>query len=230
MACLYSESILKIQVKTTESKRILKKRCVQSFLMLNCMHLLLFTQLALYNITKNNVLTADPQNPGFSIQRGQIKSKGIELDVMGSVNRNLSIIANYAYTDAKITKDTDSSVIGSRESAPLHAINLWFKYSINEGILKGLGFGTGGSLYLDQYGWTVKKNPGDAPMTYDYKSLNAAIYYTIGGLTLSLNGDNLTDAYNFIFGGFDYNLGKSGEYDYISQPGRTIRLAATYSF
>lgn len=190
----------------------------------------LFTQLAVYNITKNNVLTADPQNPGFSIQRGQVKSKGIELDIMGSVNRNLSIIANYAYTDAKVTKDTDPLVIGNRESAPMHATNLWIKYNVNDGTLKGLGFGAGGSLYLDQYGWTARKNPDDAPMTYDYKSLNAAIYYTIGGLTLSLNGDNLIDEYNFIFGGSDYNLGKNGEYDYISQPGRTIRLAATYSF
>jgi iron complex outermembrane recepter protein len=74
----------------------------------------LFTQLAIYNIIKNNVLTGDPEHPGFSIQRGQIQSKGIEFDAMGSISKNLHIIANYAYTDVKVTKDTDPAVVGQK--------------------------------------------------------------------------------------------------------------------
>lgn len=190
----------------------------------------LFTQLAAYSIIKNNALASDPQNPGFSIQRGQVKSKGVELDIAGSVNENLSVIANYAYTNAKITEDPNSEVVGTRENAPVHTINVWLKYKITKGMLNGFGAGIGGSYYKDQYGWTVKKNPDDPQMTYDFKSLNAALYYTTGGLSISVNIDNITDVYNIIFGGFDYNLGTNGEYDYISLPGRNVRLGVNYKF
>lgn len=187
----------------------------------------LFTQLALYKITKNNVLTSDREHPNFSIQRGQVQSKGVELDIIGSVNEQLSIVANYAYTDSKITKDTDPGVIGQRGEAPRQAYNLWVKYQADKGALKGLGVGLGGSYYKDQYGgWTNKKNPGDPEVLVDYKNLNAAIFYRIGRLSLNLNVDNITNAFN-IMGGFDYTMGTNGEYSYIALPGRNWKLSTS---
>jgi iron complex outermembrane receptor protein len=189
----------------------------------------LFTQVSVYNIIKNNVLTADPQHIGFSIQRGQIKSKGLELDINGSISKNLSIIANYAYTDVKVTKDTDPTVIGSKGQAPVHATNLWLKYKVISGLWNGLGAAIGGSYYKDQHGWTTKANPEDPEVLFDFKSLNAALYYTIGDLSFNFNMDNITNEFN-IYGGFDYNQGTHGEYDYISLPGRNWKLSAMYKF
>ncbi|MEO8253693.1 MAG: TonB-dependent receptor [Flavobacterium sp.] len=88
----------------------------------------LFTQIAAYNITKKNALTTDPLNPDYSIQRGEIKYKGVELDVLGSITNNLDIVANYAFLDTKITKYTDPNVVGARELGAKHTINLWAKY------------------------------------------------------------------------------------------------------
>ncbi|MEJ1241956.1 TonB-dependent receptor [Chryseolinea sp. T2] len=189
----------------------------------------LFTQVAIYNIIKNNVLTSDPQHVGFSIQRGQIKSKGVEVDVTGSVNKNLSVIANYAYTNVKVTKDTDPTVVGSKGQAPVHTINVWAKYKLSSGLLNGLGFAVGGQYYIDQHGWTTKKNTEDPEVLFDYKSLNAALSYSTGNLDLGLNIDNITDEFNF-YGGFDYNQGTKGEYDYIALPGTNWRLSAAYKF
>ncbi len=190
----------------------------------------LLTQLALYRIIKNNVLTSDRDHPNFSIQRGQMQSKGIELDVLGAVTENLNIIVNYAYTDARITRDTDPSVVGQRGEAPRHAYNVWAKYQVPRGALKGLGLGLGGSYYKDQYGgWTTKKNPGDPEVLVDYKSLNAALYYRIGKLNIGLNVDNLTDAFNFL-GSFNYNMGAGGEYMYIALPGRNWRFSVSVKF
>lgn len=190
----------------------------------------LLTQLAAYRIVKNNALTSDPEHLNYSIQRGQLQTKGIELDAIGSIATNLDLVVNYAFTDSKITKDTDPEVVGQRGQAPRHAYNLWAKYRVDRGALSGLGLGLGGSYYQDQYGgWTTKKNPSDPEILVDYKSLNAALYYQIGKLNFALNVDNLTDEFNFL-GSFNYTKGANGEYTYIAMPGINWRLAATYKF
>jgi iron complex outermembrane recepter protein len=62
----------------------------------------LSTTLAFFDLTLSNVLTADPINPLFSVQTGKQRSRGIELDISGEILPGWSIIAGYAYTDAKI--------------------------------------------------------------------------------------------------------------------------------
>ncbi len=190
----------------------------------------LLTQVAVFNITKNNALTGDPVNFGFSIQRGQVVSKGLEIDVTGAVNRNLSVVANYAYTDAKITKDTDSFVQGTREAAPLHVINTWAKYETLNGALKGIGIGFGISYHKDRYMFTEKRSSEEAQVNLpDLTNLNGALYYKVDQLSFALNVDNLANAYNYI-GYFDYNLGTNGEYRMMSLPGRNYRFSVSYKF
>lgn len=190
----------------------------------------LFAQVAVYNITKNNVLTSDPDHPGFSIQRGQVKSKGVELDVIGAVSNGFTLVGNYAYTDAKITRDTDPNIVGTREQAPVHTMNAWAKYSISKGVLSGLGAGIGGSYYKDRYIFTRKKVPTDPQQKLDdFASLNAALFYQAGKLNVALNVDNLTDEFNFI-GTFNGAIGEQGEFQYISMPGRNFRLSVSVNF
>jgi iron complex outermembrane receptor protein len=70
--------------------------------------------LALYKITKKNVLTTNPLNTDFSISAGEVESKGVELDVSGEIARNLRLSAAYAYTDAVVAKGDNTIVTGSR--------------------------------------------------------------------------------------------------------------------
>lgn len=65
----------------------------------------LTSTLAFYHLTKQNVTTADPHNPNFSVAIGEARSRGIELDISGQVTDALSVIATYAYTDTEIVKD-----------------------------------------------------------------------------------------------------------------------------
>jgi iron complex outermembrane receptor protein len=193
----------------------------------------LFTQLAVFNITKNNALTGDPDNPTFQVQRGQIKSKGVELDILGSINENLDIVANYAYIDAKITKDTDANIVGTREQGALHTINLWTKYQFTSGMFNGFGMGLGGSYHKDRYVYTQKVNVTDPQgLLDDLKSLNAALYYKVRNLSFALNIDNITDEFNYI-GTVRHNSGVSGtdtEIGYITMPGANWRLSVNYKF
>lgn len=55
----------------------------------------LFT-VAAFNITQENVLTLRPV-PGFSVQQGEIRSRGVELEAQGAILEG-SILANFEAT------------------------------------------------------------------------------------------------------------------------------------
>ncbi|GGY63945.1 TonB-dependent siderophore receptor [Pseudoduganella albidiflava] len=60
--------------------------------------------LAIYDITKTNVLTAS-DIPGYSVAAGEIKSTGVEADVNGQAGRHWRVMGNFAWNDARVTKD-----------------------------------------------------------------------------------------------------------------------------
>ncbi|MFP5426648.1 MAG: TonB-dependent siderophore receptor [Gammaproteobacteria bacterium] len=66
--------------------------------------------LALFDITKRNVLVADgDSNPGTIIysNAGEVRSRGVELDLTGQLSERWSLIGSYAFTDAEVTKDPE---------------------------------------------------------------------------------------------------------------------------
>ncbi|WP_442949218.1 TonB-dependent receptor domain-containing protein [Nostoc sp.] len=65
------------------------------------------------------------------------------MDVAGEILPGWNVIANYAYTDAKVSKD-NSPLEGNRfEDVPYNGASLWTSYQIQRGDLQGLGFGLG---------------------------------------------------------------------------------------
>lgn len=150
----------------------------------------LLATLTYFNITKNNVGVSDPNFPLFSIAVGQQQSQGVELDVAGEVLPGWKIIGSYAYTDAKVTKDTTPDNIGNRfSSVPQHSASLWTTYEIQKGDLKGLGFGVGFNYVGDRF--------GDLANTFklgDYLIGNASIFYTRDRYRFALNFKNISNA------------------------------------
>ena len=91
---------------------------------------ILTTSLTAFDIARNNMVTTDPEDPMFNRQLGQVRSKGIEVDIIGSINRDFSLSANYSYTEAKITKDTNPEIVGNLfSSSPQQVINTWLRYA-----------------------------------------------------------------------------------------------------
>jgi iron complex outermembrane receptor protein len=98
--------------------------------------------IAYFDITKQNVATADPNVPFASIATGEQQSQGIELDLTGEILPGWNIFASYAYIDAEITEDRIVENLGNRlAGVPEHSASLWTSYEIQQGSLKGLGFG-----------------------------------------------------------------------------------------
>jgi iron complex outermembrane receptor protein len=148
----------------------------------------LSTTLAAYHLTKTNVATTDPNNPVFSIQTGEQRSQGIELDVAGEILPGWKVIAAYAYTDAEVTKDTTTPVGNRLNNVPTNQASLWTTYQIQQGTLQGLGFGFG--LFY------VGERQGDLANSFqikDYLRTDAALYYRRDRFQAALNIRNLFD-------------------------------------
>lgn len=161
---------------------------------------MLFTkQLALnasvYDIRKNDVGTTDQLHDGFYLKTGQIRSTGFDFDVMGKITPEFVINANYSYVDARITKDTDETVVGLTNAGTVsHLGNVWMKYTIGKGVLQGLGFGAGmqytGKRSGVWPGWNSSEGNKYLPA---YTLLDASLSYTADKFSVSFNIYNLTD-------------------------------------
>jgi iron complex outermembrane receptor protein len=148
----------------------------------------LSTTLAAYRLTKTNVITTDPNNPQFSIQTGEQRSQGIELDIAGEILPGWKVIASYAYTDAKVTEDNSIPVGNRLNNVPENQASLWTTYEIQQGDLKGLGFGVG--LFY------VGERQGDLANSFqlkDYLRTDAVLYYRKDRFKAALNIRNLFD-------------------------------------
>ncbi len=153
--------------------------------------------LALYDLTKKNVLTTDPDNPDFSIQTGEQKSRGVELDMAGKILPGWNIIATYAYTDAFVSEDEDIPEGDRLSGVAENTASLWTTYELQSGDLQGLGFGFG--LYF------VGDREVQIPNTIQldsYVRADAAIFYRRNNYELALNFKNLTDTEYYSTQGF----------------------------
>jgi iron complex outermembrane receptor protein len=86
---------------------------------------------AVYDLRQDNVLTTDTANPQFSVQTGQARSRGAELEVRGQVARHLEVVGAYAYTDRRITRSNRPAEVGRRAAeVPYHQASLWGHYRL----------------------------------------------------------------------------------------------------
>ncbi len=140
---------------------------------------------ALYDITEQNRLSPDPNNPFNDIQLGEANIWGIELDAHANITRNIDLIANYSFTHAR----TSDGVSSDRYIAevPAHVASGWLRYSFDAGVLRGLSVG-GGVRYVgeshDELGLL------DVPSV---TLLDAMLAYETGRWRVALNGTNITD-------------------------------------
>lgn len=156
----------------------------------------LTTSVAVFDITRANVSTSDPDNTGYSIQIGEQSSRGFEWDFSAQLKRNWNIIATYAYTDVKITKDNfrNAHLIGNLVlGAPKETGSLWMTYEFSSGRLKGFGAGIGAFGVTDRFGDNAHtfRLPG-------YVRVDTTAYYKIYSqeklkMRLGVNVNNLLD-------------------------------------
>jgi iron complex outermembrane receptor protein len=166
----------------------------------------LFATLAAYQITKTNVTTPDPVNPSFSIQVGEQRSRGIELDITGEIMPGWKIIASYAYTNAIVTADNTTPVGNRIDGVPENQASLWTTYEIQKGRLKGFGLGLG--LFY------VGERQADLANTFQFGSYlrtDAALFYRKDRFKSAINIRNLFNQ-DYVLGGFTFRADRGSPF------------------
>lgn len=184
---------------------------------------------SVYQITKNNVLTADPEHSTtamqYSRESGQQKTKGFELDVRGEIFKNLDLILNYAFTEGKTTKDSDESIIGKQVAGTTkHIQNAWLNYKIDRGTLNGLGFSLGYQYQVKRAPWFISTD--NTTMLPDYFRLDGGISYQKNKISVNLVVNNILNKYLYSGGYYTY----SDMYYWQAEAGTNARVTVAYKF
>lgn len=146
---------------------------------------------SVFQITRQNVVTPDPVIPFAYLQTGEQRSRGVEMDLVYEPSAALSVLFNYAYTDAEISKDNALPVGDRLRAAPEHAGRLALRYRF-EGPLKDVEIG-GGLTYTSARELTLP----NTLTVGDLVTADAQASYDFGPAQLSVSIVNLFDEAGF---------------------------------
>jgi len=143
---------------------------------------------SLYHLTQTHVLTQDLSRPGFSLETGEQRSRGLELEAVSDLTDRLSMTASYSFNDPEVTKSNDGNEGKVPMNIPRHLASLWLDYRLPF----GLGLAAGARYTGTNYGDTANTVKNE-----DYTLIDAGVHYDFGGdmdgVRLAVNARNLTD-------------------------------------
>lgn len=154
--------------------------------------------LAGFELIRRNVGTVDPDNPLFSIQTGEQRSRGFETDITWEPIRALSVLANYAYTKAEVAEDNIIPVGDTLPRVPKQSGRIAAHYRVLSGPAAGLSFGAGVTAFSSRQDFLPNTTtvPGyaavDAQASYDYDR------YTVTVSGVNLAGRRAFDTYEYL--------------------------------
>jgi iron complex outermembrane recepter protein len=148
--------------------------------------------LALFDIRRQNVQTPDPNDPLFTVQTGEVASRGFELGLGGEILPGWNLTASYTALDAFVSQDNTIPVGNRLANVPDNQFSLWSTYELQEGSLEGLGFGLG-LFYVSQ-----RAGNSDNSFTLpSYFRTDAALFYRRNNWRAQLNVENLFNTQYF---------------------------------
>jgi len=180
---------------------------------------------AVFQLTKDKNLTADPSDSAFSVQGGEIRSRGLELEAKAALTSNINLTAAYSYTDAEYTDDTLYQ--GKRPvEVPRNMASLWADYTFHETALSGLTLGAGARYVGDTSSfYTVGDNVNGTFNVGSYTLVDATVKYDLArvGMPGSSVGVKVNNLFNREYVSSCYR-------DYACYWGADRQVVATASF
>ena len=178
---------------------------------------------ALYHITKENVILRDPNPPkdmpDRRVQVGEIQSQGFEIDMAGLINERWSLHGSFAHSlKAETTKDNNPANIGkANEGNPKNSIGFWTRYNVRISDETRLGFALGGSYVSERFTFTAGDN---LPA---YLVANGGIFIRHDRFNITINLHNLLNK-EYFPGGYGGRIGG------FRGPPRSLDTTVRYEF
>ncbi len=147
---------------------------------------------AVFDLRRTNVLTADPDHAGYSVQAGEIRSRGLELEAKARLNRSVELMGAYSYTRTEITRSNNGDQGTAPPGVPRHNLSLWASYRLPQNLLPGVKMGMGVRRIVGTSGYVLGSTPTPAQLPA-YTVFDAMISYDRGPWSIALNVSNLFD-------------------------------------
>ncbi|WP_175131429.1 TonB-dependent siderophore receptor [Achromobacter pulmonis] len=179
---------------------------------------------AVFNLTQSDLLTADPANVAFSIQGGELRSRGLELEARAKLGAQWSVIAAYTWQNVEYTKGNPANIGKTPPRVPERFGGVWLAWDAPSGLGAALGVRHNGGTWvgdgrLEQY------------RTAAFTLVDAQLHYDLGrqvpslkGARVQLNVTNLTDK-RHIASCYDETMGGC-----FPGAGRVVNLKVAYQW
>ncbi len=145
---------------------------------------------AAYDLTRQNSLTTDPSHIGFSVQLGEVNSRGFELEAVAELIPGLNAIATFTSQDVKVTQSSTAAEIGKVPTlVPANMASVYLDYTFQSGVLANWGLGGG-----FRYNGETFANTTNTIVNEGYVVFDAGLHYRQPkGINLALNVKNIAD-------------------------------------
>jgi iron complex outermembrane recepter protein len=174
--------------------------------------------LAAFDLTRRNILSADPADTRFSVQVGEQVHRGLEAEATLRPHPAFDVNLNYAYLDAEITRSTTGNQGLRPANAPEHSGGVWTTLR-----MRGLGgFDPGFDLDVSLGARYLGERQGNTATVLlpDVTLIDAAVMARVGAWQFALNGRNLSDR--------TWYAGASGTAFVSIGESRSLQLTAGY--
>jgi catecholate siderophore receptor len=155
---------------------------------------------AAYRLDRKNVLVTDPVDASVSyvVPEGQ-RTRGVELGLQGQVSRAWSVMAGYAWQQARFLAASGAQAAGATvPQVPTHTLSVWNRYDFSPAFGAGLGI-----IYRD----SVFASTSNAVVLPAFTRVDAALYYQLGhDYRLQLNVENVFDKRYWASANSDTNI------------------------
>jgi iron complex outermembrane recepter protein len=146
------------------------------------------TSLAYFDLTRKNIVSADPSNAAFSVQVGEQRHKGVEFEINARIASFVDVVFAYSTLNAVVTQSTTGNQGKRPQNTPKNMLSLWTTWRLEK-------FGAAGwdaSVGVRN----IASRVGDVLNTYNvpgYTVWDAALSYKSGAWRFGLNARNLGD-------------------------------------
>jgi len=148
-----------------------------------------------FEIVKSKVLTRDPNGSAYDkIQVGEMRSRGIELELQQALTSDISLKAAYTLQDVEVTKDNSGIEGNTPVWVPKKQFNTWLTYAPTEGKLAGASFGAG-ARYVGQ----MQLDAANSNTVPSYTLVDLSIGYDLAMLSKQWQGASVRFSMSNVF-------------------------------
>jgi len=171
---------------------------------------------AVFDLREKNRQMPDPANPLSTIQAGEARVKGLELEGLVEVDPNWDLIATYSYLDSEVAKGPPAQQGKRIASVPEHMASLWSQHRFSVAGISGFSAGAGVRYVGASWDGT------DSLKTPSTTLFDAMLGYAYQDWSFTLTATNLEDE--------TYYTTCLSRGDCFTGNRRTVVATASYSF